>query len=46
MLIFHETITPKQIIGIIVISLGMLISVSDERKPEKKEPPADGNPEA
>ena len=45
MLIFHETITPKQIIGIIVISLGMVISVSDERKPDKKEPAEGGTQE-
>ena len=30
-LIFHETITWKQILGIIVISAGMVISISDER---------------
>ncbi|MBE5998021.1 MAG: hypothetical protein Q4C02_04080 [Eubacteriales bacterium] len=37
-LLFHETITPKQILGIAVISLGMVISVSDEhgKKPEQK----------
>ena len=29
-LIFHETITWKQILGIIVISIGMVISISDE----------------
>ena len=29
-LIFHENITIKQIIGIAVISLGMVVSVSDE----------------
>ena len=29
-LIFHETITIRQIIGIAVISLGMIISVSDD----------------
>lgn len=29
-LIFHETISFKQIIGIAVISLGMVVSVSDE----------------
>ena len=38
MLIFHETITPKQILGIIVISLGMIISVSDEGKKEPGSP--------
>ncbi len=32
MLIFHETITVRQIIGIAVISLGMIISVSEESK--------------
>lgn len=30
-LIFHETITIRQIIGIAVISLGMIVSVSDDR---------------
>ena len=32
MLIFHETITIRQIIGIAVISLGMIISVSEDSK--------------
>ena len=32
MLIFHETITVRQIIGIAVISLGMIISVSEDSK--------------
>lgn len=36
-LIFHETITPKQFIGIAVIFLGMIISVSDEHGKEKKQ---------
>ena len=31
MLIFHETITWKQILGIIVITIGMVISISDEK---------------
>ena len=30
-LIFHETITWKQILGIIVISIGMVVSISDEK---------------
>ena len=30
-LIFHETITWKQILGIFVISAGMVISISDEK---------------
>ena len=30
-LIFHETITWKQILGIVVISIGMVISISDEK---------------
>ena len=33
-LIFHETITWKQILGIIVISIGMVISISDEHGSE------------
>ena len=33
-LIFHETITWKQILGIIVISIGMVISISDEHSSE------------
>lgn len=35
-LIFHETISIKQIIGIAVISLGMIVSVSDEHGSPKK----------
>lgn len=34
-LIFHETISFKQIIGIAVISLGMVVSVSDEHGSKK-----------
>ena len=34
-LIFHETITIKQVIGIAVISLGMVVSVSDEHSSKK-----------
>ena len=34
-LIFHETINIKQIIGIAVISLGMIVSVSDEHGGKK-----------
>lgn len=30
-LIFHEAITWKQILGIFVITIGMVISISDER---------------
>ena len=29
--IFHEAITWKQILGIIVITIGMIISISDEK---------------
>ena len=45
-LIFHENITPKQILGILVISLGMVISVSDEHGQNNSEPKedAEGNP--
>ena len=41
-LIFHEMITLKQIIGIAVISLGMVISVSDEHG--KKADPNESSP--
>ena len=41
-LIFHEIITIKQIIGIAVISLGMVISVSDEHG--KKADPNESSP--
>lgn len=30
-LIFHETITPRQYLGIVVICIGMVVSVSDDR---------------
>ncbi|MBQ1525326.1 MAG: EamA family transporter [Firmicutes bacterium] len=30
-LLFHETITVKQIIGIIVITIGMVVSMSDDQ---------------
>lgn len=33
-LIFHEAITWKQILGIFVITIGMVISISDERSGE------------
>lgn len=37
-LIFHETITWKQILGILVISVGMVVSISDEKaSPEVSE---------
>lgn len=41
-LIFHEMITLKQIVGIAVISLGMVISVSDEHG--KKADPKESSP--
>ena len=34
-LIFHEAITWKQILGIFVITIGMVISISDERTADK-----------
>ena len=36
-LIFHETITLKQIIGIAVICVGMVVSVSDEHGSKEKQ---------
>jgi drug/metabolite transporter (DMT)-like permease len=37
-LIFHEAITWKQILGIMVITLGMVISISDEKSSDKPQP--------
>ena len=37
-LIFHEAITWKQILGIMVITLGMVISSSDEKSSDRPQP--------
>ena len=37
-LIFHEAITWKQILGIMVITLGMVISISDEKSSDRPQP--------